>query len=285
MAATAEQKREFANELKKFRGDIDSITKEISLMKKVITESPNLKGYVQIGTAMEHLKITGNYLAISDISNEILTLKNETYLNNARKEIYKVLQVLEELVSNEMDTTLNENQDILQRIKLVSVKQKLNLLKALKESIQGTIDRFGPNTKWRWSFQELHARTAVIGKNITDWRQVERNRDPRHPEYQTINLLAKFVKDELFFSAQEFKRKFELSDTKIEGDLKQIIRLFEALKKIHSHFGEVDSAEKIQTLMEATKETMENLIAEKEGKKKPKAEGPEKGDKAKKKKK
>jgi len=266
MTATVEQKREFQSTLRKFKTEIDNITKDISLMQKAAKEKTNITEYIKIGIAIEHLKIIGNYLAISDISNEILAIKNENYLNNARKEIYKILQILEEVVSKMPDLTLNENQEMIQKIKHMNPMHKINLLRGLKLATINMIERFGPGTKWKWSFQEIHSRTAIIGKNITDWREVEGNRDPRKPHYQTIINLAKWVKDELFFAAQEFKKKYDQNEVKVESDLKQIIILFESLYKIHNTFGEREAAERIKTLTEATKEILESALAGKEKK-------------------
>lgn len=266
MAATAEQKKEFQDQLKKLKGEIDGLEKEISILKSTFKKKPETEAHLRLGVAIMHLKIMGFHMAISDSSSEILSIKNETYLNNARKEAYKILQVLEELVSNEWDITFGDAYDRIRPIKDVSSRERLNLLKGVFHNIEGMVERFGPNTKWRWSFPEMYGRLAIISRNLTDWRKVENNTDPRDPDYYPTLDLVKWVKERLYQSAQAFKSKYDLMDNKVDEDLKRIIQLFEARLQIHQFFGEQEEASKIKTLMEATQETLSSK--KKGGKKK-----------------
>ncbi len=71
---------------------------------------PRIKGYLAVETVIELLKIIMLDLSMNDASFEILKIKNEAALKNARKEFFSVLQKMEELVGDQVDRSLKENE-------------------------------------------------------------------------------------------------------------------------------------------------------------------------------
>ena len=80
------------------------------------------------------------------------------------------------------------------------------------------IQAYGQNTKWLWSFPELYAKSAVLGKNMIDFREVQSKRDPREEFFYDRKELVQMVKDDLLDASNRYRDKYEIS-TKATGDL------------------------------------------------------------------
>ncbi len=175
--ATKNEKNAFNEAIKGPRDEIDIINKfikELSLKKK---KMPNIKDYFSLETAMEHIKIVMLYLNMSDASQEILKLRNSSFLDKARKEYYKVIQLLEEIVGNTIDRPLADNKDYLIKIANISIHQILMISKKISFVFETLIDKVGENSKWQWSFVDLHVRVANVIKNIINFSEIEKYRN------------------------------------------------------------------------------------------------------------
>jgi uncharacterized protein YlbG (UPF0298 family) len=267
MAITAKKKKEFNDRVKKFKEQVDELKKSLVLHKKKIKEHPRLQAYYKIAYALDTLKIVNLYCQMSDLSLEILNLKNETYLNNARKEIYNVFIPIEDVLGKDIDAPLNHNLQNLEYIKLLSPAQKLSLIQKINFNISSVIDRFGSNSKWKWNFVEFHSRAAVLSKNIINFREMQKNRDPRTKYYMERLSLLRICKDALREASDENRNKYELS-TKVPGDMIKSIEFLSALRNIHGSFGESDEAQKLKTGIDVLRQRLEKDEKEKEAKKK-----------------
>lgn len=265
MAITAKKKKEFNERVKEFKEQVEGIKKKIYGLKKKSREKNNLTAYYKVANAIESLKIVNLFCQMSDLSLEILDLKNETFLNNARKEIYNVFIPLEEVLGKEVDVPFNENLDKLEQIKLLSPSQKLKLVQKINFNIDSVIDRLGPNSKWKWNFVEFHSRVAVIIKNLINFREIQKNRDPRSKYYMERLSLVRLCKDALKEAAEENRNKYELS-TKVPGDMIKSIELMSSLRMIHNLFGESEEATKLKTGIDVLRQRLEKDEKEKESK-------------------
>lgn len=196
------------------------------------------------------------FFKMNDLSLDMLGIKNETFLNNARKEFYKILQMLEETVGDDVDRSLRENDEYIQKIERFDPAQTLSLMERIHDMFQLLKMKVGEGSKWKWSFVELQGRVSVITKNITNFSDVAKYRDPRVEFYRERLNLMQLCKDTLAESAKQYRTKYELSG-RARDDMKKSIELLAALRKIHVLFGEDDEATKLKNTIDAAKQTLE----------------------------
>lgn len=267
MAVSNKKKTLFNAKVKEFKEKIEENKLKIKDLKIKAKDNEKLAPYYKIALATETLNMVQTYCQISDLSMEILNIKNESYLNNARKEIYNVFIPLEEVVGSAIDSSLNENQDVLKTIRLINPAHKLTLVQKLNSNILGVIDRFGSNSKWKWSFVEFHSRAAAITKNLIDFRSLQKNRDPRSKFYMERQALLRLCKDSLKEASEQNRNKYELS-TKVPGDMIKAINLLASLRMIYSQFGDKEELGKLKSAIDFMRQKLEKDEKAKEAKKK-----------------
>ncbi len=246
-----------------YNDEIKDIKREVEQTKKAINETigkkkkhPAIANYYNLELASREMDAIENFIKMNDLSVEMLNLKNSNFLENARKEFYKVLQYLEEIVGNQIDRSLKENDEYLATIKEVNPQQILNFIQRMHRILADLIKNFGQDTKWKWSFVEWQARAAVITKNITSFSEVARYRDPRTEFFYVRRDLMQLCKDSLTEAARQFRTKYEMAG-KARDDLKSSISYLAALRKIHVLFGEDTDATKLKNIIDAAKMALE----------------------------
>ncbi len=267
MAITKAEKAAYNDYIKEYNHEIDGIKKGIKELSIKKRKTPSITGYYNLESAVEHLKITMLYINISDASLEMLNIKNESFLNNARKEVYKVLQIIEEIVGNDIDRTLKENEEYLERIDRANPQQILSIIQSIQNAINILMKRFGEGSKWKWSFVDIQGRVAIIAKNLINFSDIQKFRDPRSEYYRERQDLLKICKDGLNEAAKQFRNRYEIS-TKVPSDMLKSIELLSALRKIDVLLGESTEATKLKNTIDALRARLEADEKKKESKKK-----------------
>ncbi|PKL38143.1 MAG: hypothetical protein CVV44_13325 [Spirochaetae bacterium HGW-Spirochaetae-1] len=269
MAIGKAEKAAYNDEIKDIKKEVDEINKKASELLVRKKRKPNLESYYNLEIATYLMNLIDLYLRMNDLSLDMLGIKNENFLNNARKEFYKVLQMLEEIVGDDIERSLRDNDEYLLRIDQLNPKQVLDYMIKVENIFFSLRNKVGEGSKWKWSFVELQARVAVITKNITDFSAVARFRDPRKPYFRERIDLMNMCKEGLAEAAKQYRTKYELSG-KARDDLKKSIELLAALRKIHVLFGEDEDATKLKNTIDAAKQALEAEDKAKEKKKKDK---------------
>ncbi|MCR8628198.1 hypothetical protein BEN42_12995 [Leptospira interrogans serovar Canicola] len=269
MALNKEQKQEFAEKLTDFKVYLDDLKKESNLFKSQLRKDPRLEPYYQIALSVNAIKMINTCLLVNDLSVAILDIKSDTYLNTGRKEIYNAISGMEKVVGADFEGSLAENKDLLAKIPEFLPVQRLNFIKAIRQVTNKTIDAFGTNSKWKWSFPEIHFKIAVLCKNIFDFRAFEKERDLENPHYYIRQEHFNLILELCNYAAQEYRTKFDLS-TQDAGDLKKSIAMLEVNRKILQTTGETEDLEKTKTLIESLQDKVESIEADKDKKKKKK---------------
>ncbi len=267
MAVTKEQKALYNTRVKPYKECLNDLKKESSTLRGASRKNPKLEPYMLVQNAILGIKTSNTLVMMSRLSMEVQSLKKEDDLNNARKEISARLTDLTGVVGNEIDGSLTENQDNLARIGLLNPTQRLHMLQAFREAIGLVKATMGDTSKWRWYFPDLHYRLVVLAKNLLDFKEFDRSKDPREEFYRDRQEMMQFLIEEIRSAAQEFRSKYELSTREV-GDLTPIRKLFELEKKIHILSGNREELSKTQTSLDAINEKIEAIMAEKQGKKK-----------------
>lgn len=250
------EKAAYNDEIKDIKREVEAIKKSINEAISKKKKHPNIASYYNLEVASREMDAIENFMKMNDLSVEMLNLKNSTFLENARKEFYKVLQYLEEVVGNQVDRSLKENDEYLAKIREVNPSQILNFIQRMHKILNNLKNNFGQDSKWKWSFVEWQARAAIITKNITSFSDVAKFRDPRTEFFYERRDLMQLCKDSLTEAAKQFRTKYEMAG-KARDDLKSSITYLAALRKIHVLFGEDTEATKLKNIIDAAKMALE----------------------------
>jgi hypothetical protein len=261
--AIAKEKELYTQTIKGPKAEIDAATKRIkeALAKKKKLSA--LSGYYNMEMVMDHLNITSLYLSMSDASIDILKLKNSSLLESAKKEFYKILPLLEEIVGTDIDRPLGDNKDYLVKIEKVTIRQILQISQKLLYVFDTLIEKMGENNKFKWSFVDLYVRIATLIKNMINFSEIEKFRDMRNPFFKDRSELIKLCKNTLEEAAKQARQKYEMTSL-APGEIKKAIDLVSALRKINVIFGETDEAQKNKNLIDALRARMEEEEKKKE---------------------
>jgi hypothetical protein len=261
-------KQRFNESIKKYRADIEAVQNKIKLLEKEIaTKSDGLDGYRHIIIAGEQLKIVAYFCNMNQESVDIMKIKNENYLNDARKALYQVLIRIEDVVTNYIDVPPSELEERLELIAKMNPARKYNLINSIGYHIQLVVENFGDNSKWKWSFVEIEGRYATVAKNLIDYRQAVANNDPRKPYYvENINLM-RMVKELLERASRRYREKYEQTSKEAE-DGKKSIAYLSALRRIAVLTGDAAESERLKRIIEVTTKHVEASLQKKKAEKK-----------------
>ena len=267
MALTRAEKTVYNEHIKGFKSEIDDSYKNIKEIEVKKKKMKNIAGYLNFEIILEYLKIIKNYVHMSDASLEMLQMKNERFLDNARKDIFKVIQVLEELVGKDIDRSLKENEDYLKKVDKINPLQILRIIQNINNSFMIVVEKMGEGSKWKWSFVDMQGRIAVATKNSINFSDIQKYRDPRTDFYKERQEMLKICKLSLSDAAKQYRNKYEIS-TKVPEDILRSIEMLSALRKIHILFGESEDANKLKNTIDALRARLESDEKKDEKKKK-----------------
>lgn len=256
MAITKAEKAAYNDYIKEHKNEIEELNKKIKENDAKKKSMPNIEAYLNLENTIEILNIILTYIKMSDVSLEMLNVKNERFLDNARKELYKAIQTMETVVGSDTDRTLKENETYLQKIDMVNPRQILRIIQSIHHAFVKVIEKMGEGSKWKWSFVDLYGRIAVITKNITNFSDLQKFRDPRSDYYRERQELLELCKRFLGDAAKQFRNRYELS-TQVPSDIIRSIELLSALRKIHILFGESEEGTKLKYTIDALRERLE----------------------------
>ncbi|MBN1899579.1 MAG: hypothetical protein JW827_12445 [Spirochaetes bacterium] len=267
------QKIEFAERTKDIKERIDELNKNTQTLLKDIAKAGPLANYKRLSLTNIYLTLIAMHIRLSDISLEILGIKNESYLETSRKLSYKVLQTLEEIVGTYVDAPLTDNKEQLNSITHIDDLKRFKIIQKVAEAITIVEEKFGPNSKWKWSFVDMEARAAAVCKNLTDFKRIQEKNDPRIEGFAERMDLLRFIKSYLRKASDRLREKYEIA-THDFGEMKKAIQYLQALYRISNIFstgsGEVENLKKNIKIWE---EKLEGDEKKEEEKKKKKARG------------
>ncbi|RKX84746.1 MAG: hypothetical protein DRP57_05300 [Spirochaetes bacterium] len=250
-------KQRYSEKIKAYKGQIESIEKRAKAFELDIKRGIQGENYKRITLANNALNLLSNYVLLNELSVSLLGVKNEAYLNEARKYCYKCIIYLEEVVSGSVDVPFSDYEERLMSIKAVTDKSRYNLLKKLGYSIETVKEGFGENSKWKWSFVELEGRYAAVAKNLIDLRSFVAKLDPRIEGYSERIAHLNLVKRLLNNAADRYREKYELSTHHFD-DIKLAIHFLAALRRINILLGETEEMDIIKRKIEIWKAKMES---------------------------
>lgn len=260
---STETKLKYQEESKNIKDEIKELQNKIKKFQDEAKKNEKFSNYYFIASANEYINIVNKYIGLNQLSINMLNSKNESYLNDARKNYFNSLIELEKVFSKYIDTDLTENEDILKTIQYFNPERKLKLIQRLGIALDMVEQGFGTNSKWKWSFVDMQCRYITLLKNMIDWKKVGKNNDPRMPFYEEREILSKMAKERLQRAAERAREKYELSTHEIE-DMQKAIGYLNSLRRIHSVFGDNLQADDFKKKAKAWKKKIEADIKAKE---------------------
>jgi hypothetical protein len=252
-----EAKKRYFDKLKEYKIAIDQIIQREKTLNTVLESDENGIPFKKLLLADETLNLVSYYILMNEMSVSLLGMKNEGFLNDARKGCYKSIIYLEEVVSPYVDVPFSEYEEKLKLIDGFEDEKRYALLKKLGFTIAAVSEGFGDNTKWKWSFAEIEGRYAVVAKNLLNMKTFIAGLDPRVKGYEARFKHMILVKKLLQQSADKYRQKYELSTLRID-DFKTAIGYLSALRRIHILLGESAAAEELKKKVDVWKGKMEN---------------------------
>lgn len=254
---TAESREQFNNDSAAYKAKIKEILAQEKALTSEIAKDKSQEGVLKIELAELMLYAASVHIIVNNMSWEIMNVKNEDALNDARKLIYKAIIYLEDIVTNIVDSTADDLKDRLPKIEAVPLEKRYYLTRKLGLTIQLVIDAYGDNSKWKWSFVEMQGRFIAVAKNMLDMPQVSKDYYDGASELHDISFYyIRLLKTWLPKCADNYREKYELS-TRRADDMRMGINFLMAYRRLLVNFGDKDEAEEIKKKIQVWKSKME----------------------------
>ena len=206
------------------------------------------------------LNMASYYILLNSLSVTLLGIKNDNFLNEARKACYRAIIYMEGVVTDLIDVPLSELSESQKSITGYDDKKRYEIIKKLGFTIDTIEKAFGDNSKWKWSFVELEGRFATVSKNLIDFKSLIKGMDPTVDGYEIRMYHLNLVKELLQKAATRYRGKYELNTFRID-DFKLAITYLSALRRIHIYLGETGEAETTKKNIDIWKDKMEKDAA------------------------
>ena len=266
-----EVKETYNSAVKEYKERVEQTLKKA---KKMEMESRNDNSvaakYKKAAAASIFLKTVTLYCEMNDTSLQILKMKNDSFLTDARKNTFTALSLLESIVGNSIDSSLTENYEILIQLPLLTPKRLHHLLRKIEYAVALVEYEEGDSSKVKWTLVELYGKYTVMCKNLINFRDyAPRIYNPMDPFYSEINELFRMVKNAADTAAKKYREKYELLSQDV-ADINKAIEFMELLVKIHILLNESNFAQEAKKTKEKWKEKLEIDLKKKDEEKKSK---------------
>lgn len=256
MAKVSQKARErYAEKIKEYRQHINLILekqKKADAKKK----AGNMTSFEHLVCANDCLNLVSLYVLMNSLAVSLLGIKNEEFLNEARKAVYRSIIDLEDVVSSYIDAPFSDYEERLSKIASFGDCNRIKFVRKLGFAIDSLQDAYGVNSKWRWSFVELDGRYAVITKNLIDMKTFVKKMDPRVEGYDCRMEHLDLARRLLGSAADGYREKYELSSLRMD-DMNLAVSHLSAQRRLYTLTGDSTQAEVIKKRMEIWSAKME----------------------------
>ncbi len=254
---SAEAKNTYAERIRGYKQDIEHILNREKSILQVIQKGDMAREFKLISLAEDRANLASYYLLMNQISIALLGVKNEAFINDARKSCYEAIIHLENVVTGRIDVPFSDYAEAHEKIEGFNDKDRYDLMRKIGFTIESVEEDFGENSKWKWSFVELEGRFAAIMKNMLNLKTFVAGLDPRVEGYNHRVQYFDMMKKWLSNAADRYREKYELSTNRID-DFKTAIAFLGALRRIHVLVGEADQAESVKKKAEVWRAKMDD---------------------------
>lgn len=258
MAKVSEEARtRYFERIREYKNQNESILTQEKQIQGMINSSDENASYKKIELAEANFPILSNYLLMNQLSLDLLGIKNENFLNDARKVCYKIIIYLEDIFSDFLDVPYADYSDKLAKVDGYPDADRFLMIRKLGFSIQMVKDGFGENSKWKWSIIELEARLSTLAKNVIDLKKFVPGMDPRSEGFRERVEHFRLTCKLLQASADSYRMKYELSTNRMD-DFKTAINYLAALKRFLTLTNQKREIEELKKKIDIWKLKMES---------------------------
>lgn len=243
--------------IKEYKKSMEEIKNREAIIIRVLERDPAQAEYRRLRLVEENLNLLSYYLLFNTLSVNLLRVKNEGALNNARKTYYQAIIYLEQVLSNCIDNPWSDYEEKVSRIKSFDYLKRWNLINKLGFSLQSIILSYGENTKWKWSFIELEARFATLVKNFLNLKTLYQDLTPEAQGYEIKVLHFNLAKKLLEQAALRYREKYELSTLRLD-DFQLAIKYLTAVRLLCVVTNNAYEAESIKKKIEVWQQKLDN---------------------------
>ena len=262
-----EARRRYVDYIKDYKTAIDAFLQKEKKIKEELGSAAEGASFKRLALADDNLNLVAQYLVMNSLSLSFLGVKNEAFLNEGRKCIYKALIYLEEIVSPMIDAPFGDYVEGLETIATFSDQDRYNLVRKIGFTIDSLLEGYGENSKWKWSFVDLEGRFAVVTKNLLNLKTFVAGMDPRVEGFSARMAHLGLARGLLQQAADRYREKYELSTMRID-DIKAGINFLAAVRRLHVVLGETEQADVVKKKTDIWRTKMENDLKKAENTKK-----------------
>ncbi len=249
-------RHDFQERSEPYQQKINEALKQENQIIATIGSDNAANAYKKVKLCELMIYVATTYIALNNLSVELLDVKNNDMLNDARKILYKAIIYLEEVVTPAIDVQYSEIEDKVAHLAKMSFNERYLLVRKLGLAIRLLIDAYGDNTKWRWAFVELNGRFVTVAKNIMDWKKTCKDYlDTQSADYDNTVYYVRRIKKLLEQSGNQYRDRYELSTHRLD-DIRIAINYVIAERRICLLTGEKDVAEELKTKAQVWNEKM-----------------------------
>jgi hypothetical protein len=258
MKKTSEEaRRRYTEYIQEYKAFIEEAQERERAAKVKFASDGEGAGLQKLALAGDNLDVVAHYLLMNSLSVSLLGIRNEAFLNEARKSCYKAVIWLEEVVTPLIDAPFSEYEEALAAIEGFSDASRYDLLRKLGFAIDAIEEGYGDNSKWKWSFVELEGRFAAVTRNLLNLKTLLAGMDPRVEGYDARLAHLALARELLQQAADRYRQKYEMGNLRVD-DIKAGINFLSALRRLHVVLGEGEQAEVVRKKAEIWKSKMED---------------------------
>jgi hypothetical protein len=256
-------KKKYNDMIREYKGIVNDILEREKKTRLALTQDPKDATYRKLALVDENLNIVSYLLLMNALSVNLLGVKSEGFLNDARKCIYKSIIYLEEIVSAYIDAPFSELDERLAAIENFDDAARYRLVQKMGFAIYSVEDAFGKSSKWKWSFVELEGRYTTVLKNLMNFKTLIGKLNPNVPGYDERRSHLDLILEMLRLTSARYREKYELSTLRID-DIKAGIWYLHALRRIQILLGEKEEVEITKRKIDVWTQKMETDLKKKD---------------------
>ncbi len=256
-------KKKYNDTIKEYKKVVNDIIEHEKKMRLSLSQDEKAAPYRKLGLADENLNLVSYFLLMNNLSVSLLGVKNEAFINDARKCLYKAIIYLEEIVSAYIDAPFSELNERLAAIESFDDVERYKLVRKMGFAIYSVEDAFGKSSKWKWSFVELEGRYTTVLKNLINFKSLISKLNPNIPGYDERRAHLDLTMEMLKSTSARYREKYELSTLRID-DIKAGIWYLHALRRIQILLGEKEEVEVTKRKIDVWTQKMEADLKKKD---------------------
>jgi len=256
-------RKKYLETIQDYKKTIEDIENREKLILQVLDRDPTGAEYKKIRLADENLNLLSYYVLMNNLSLALLGVKNENYLNEARKLCYKVIIYLEQVVTGTIDGPWSDYEPKVALISSFDYQDRWKLVNKMGFAIQLVLTGYGDNTKWKWAFVELEGRYATVVKNLLNLKTLFQDLDPNAEGYDIKVAHLALARKLLEQAANRYREKYELSTLRFD-DFRLAIKYLGALRYLAVAVNQAREADNIKKKMEIWQVKLETDLKRKD---------------------